>query len=153
MVTRQPSDEVRRLDLPAALTAPSKAREFARAALRAWLVPPDEVQIIEIVVSELVTNAARASSTLDRTPGLSADDLGVGRAGGENISLILRLLPGEVVVEVADNIPASPISTNVGPDAETGRGLMIMDALSKAWGHKPAQSGGKIVYAVLGITR
>lgn len=140
------SEESLRLNLAAVPAAPSQARQFARKELRTRLVPPQEVQAAETVISELVTNAVHASgATLDRAPGTD-------RAERQNIGLTLRLLPGEVVVEVTDDNPAPPVLAIAAPDSESGRGLLLVDALSKAWGHSPSPSGGKVVFAVLGIT-
>jgi hypothetical protein len=43
----------------------------------------------------------------------------------------LRLLPGQVVIEVTDNDPRPPVLADAGPGAEDGRGLVIVQALSE----------------------
>jgi hypothetical protein len=68
----------------------------------------------------------------------------------ERISLTLRHLPGRIVVEVSDNNPSPPVVADAGTDAEDGRGLMLVQALSKEWGHFFPPAGGKTVYCVIG---
>jgi hypothetical protein len=65
------------------------------------------------------------------------------------ISLTLRHLPGKVVIEVFDHDPNPPILVDADTDAEGGRGLLLVEALSKEWGHFFPPAGGKIVYAVV----
>lgn len=65
------------------------------------------------------------------------------------IALTLRRLPGRVVIEVYDNDPNPPVLTDGEADAESGRGLLLVQALSKEWGHFFPPSGGKTVYCVL----
>ncbi len=44
-----------------------------------------------------------------------------------------------------------PTQEPVEPDAETGRGLLLVDSLSAEWGfYPPDRSSGKIVWAILG---
>lgn len=46
-----------------------------------------------------------------------------------------------VRVEVADSSPALPVRKRYGPDATTGRGMMLLDALADAWGAVRTASG------------
>lgn len=140
---RKSGEEMSCLELAALPSAPFWARRYATATLHAWQLWPGMIDAAELLVSELVTNAIRAS-------GLGADQLtrsDVDAAG--RISLTLRLLPGRVVIEVLDHDPGRPVRADAGPDAESGRGLMIVDALSKEWGYQYPPSGGKIVYCIL----
>jgi len=54
-------------------------------------------------------------------------------AGVQRISLTLRHLPGRVVIEVFDHDPNPPVLSDADTDAEGGRGLMLVQALSKEW--------------------
>ena len=79
----------------------------------------------ELLVSELVTNAilhARSGARVD-----------VERVGDR------------VRVAVCDDSPAVPRVRNYGPDAVTGRGLLLVQRISNAWGVDPGD-GGKCVW-------
>ena len=82
-----------------------------------------------LVVSELMTNAADASVVLpDRPP------------------ITLRLLASEksLVIEAWDRSPLDLEPREAGPDAECGRGLTVVAALSDRWGlgaHRPRPQG------------
>jgi len=119
------------------------AREHVASALRAWEIGGDMVNVAKLLTSELVTNAARVSSpdSVQRRPCTPE--------ASERISLTLRLLPGRVVIEVSDNDPNPPVVADPGPDSESGRGLMLVQALSKEWGYQYPPSGGKVVFAAL----
>ena len=74
-----------------------------------------------------------------------------GCAGG--IYLSVRYHPAAVVIKVRDLDPSPPVPAGAGPDAESGRGLVLVHALSKEWGHYPLPSGGKVVYCVISTER
>jgi len=83
----------------------------------------------ELAVSELVTNAVRASTDAHkaRPPGPPTGVPVVGlRLAGDR----LRLL-----VEVSDHDPGPPVPTAVDPERDGGRGLLLVDALSERWGY------------------
>jgi anti-sigma regulatory factor (Ser/Thr protein kinase) len=142
---REPGEEMSCLELVTLPSAPFWARRYTRAALHAWQLWPETVDTAELLVSELVTNAICAAGvTLGQEPGRGPEEI-------ERIALTLRLLPGRVVLEVFDCNPAPPVLTAAGSDSESGRGLMLIDVLSKEWGHFFPPSGGKVVFAVLGI--
>jgi anti-sigma regulatory factor (Ser/Thr protein kinase) len=101
------------------------ARRFLQDALDRWGVDPGDVLL---VASELVANAiihARTvfSVAVDRT-----------RTG--------------VRVEVEDHDVHLPVRRERDVDAEFGRGLVIVDELSRAWG-VDRLSGGKRVWCEL----
>ncbi|GGT22657.1 hypothetical protein GCM10010254_48840 [Streptomyces chromofuscus] len=104
------------------------ARRFTRRTLRAWGVtaPFDAVLL---VVSELVTNA------LVHTDG--------------PVRLDFTLVDSRLRVAVADTSPRTPIKpTSIGWEATGGRGLLLVEAMSVAWGAVPV-SGGKQVWCEL----
>jgi hypothetical protein len=83
----------------------------------------------ELAVSELVTNAVRASTNARnaRPPGPPTGVPVVGlRLAGDR----LRLL-----VEVSDHDPGPPVPTAVDPERDGGRGLLLVDAVSERWGY------------------
>jgi hypothetical protein len=53
-----------------------------------------------------------------------------------------------VVVVVSDPSPLPPIMSDLTEDAEHGRGLRVVDALSARWGWAP-QDSGKAVFAIV----
>jgi len=140
-------------DVPAAATAciqltaqprtPYWARRHAHAVLGAWQLPPATAETAILLVSELVTNAIAATTT--PAPGPPA-------TGAVPITQTLRLQPGRIVIEVSDPDPSPPLPQHAGPDAETGRGLMLVAALSKEWScYYPPSSAGKTVYCVIAL--
>ncbi|MFF0698551.1 ATP-binding protein [Streptomyces tendae] len=42
-----------------------------------------------------------------------------------------------VVIEVDDGSPCTPVLRCPGPDDESGRGLLLVQALAEAWGVSP----------------
>lgn len=124
------------MNLSASPRGPALARRFAKATLNSWEAQSEAVETAELLVSELVTNAIQACRSDDAE-------------GAEPISLTIRHQPGRVVIEVGDNDPRPPALADASPDAERGRGLLLVQALSKEWGHHYPQSGGKTVFCVL----
>lgn len=124
-------------------TVAARARELVRRCLGAWSaqsapgqgttgeaaglppLPADVTDVAELLVSELVTNALR---------------YGRGPIG-------LRLLRGTstVVCEVSDELDAAPRLRTVHQGDEGGRGLHLVDQLSKNWGTRTT-AHGKIVW-------
>ena len=123
------------LDLGALLTAPGCARAWTREILWEWGLA-DLADTIEIVVSEMVTNSVNASRALGRPV----------------IRLILTLDRGELAVLVRDDHPGAPQTRHPGADEESGRGLLLAEALSDRFGWYPLEQGpGKVTWAVLAI--
>lgn len=141
-VWREPGEEVSYLELATLPSAPACARRHTRATLHAWQICPETAETAELLVSEIVTNAVSAST---HRPGQTTTD---DPEDAEPISLTLRLLPGRITIEVFDNHPSPPILTDTGTDAESGRGLILIQALSKEWGHF-FLPGGKVVHCTL----
>jgi anti-sigma regulatory factor (Ser/Thr protein kinase) len=99
---------------------------------------------IELVVSELVTNAVKASTDQDQRPHYT-DEHGLAW-----IHLRLSTDRRAVLVEVWDENVALPAPNQPGLDAESGRGLMLVEALAERWGWDLAATGrGKIVWALV----
>jgi hypothetical protein len=132
-------------------TVAARARELVRRRLETWSAPSvgtdentvtgqhdtsrdpshlpplnaDVADVVELLVSELVTNALR---------------YGRGPIG-------LRLLRGvsTVVCEVSDELDAAPRLRTVHQGDEGGRGLYLVDQLSANWGTRTT-AHGKIVW-------
>jgi anti-sigma regulatory factor (Ser/Thr protein kinase) len=125
------------VELPARPASPRWARRHAQAALGAWNIPADAIETSVLLVSELVTNACTASN-----PGRDARI-------GTTITQTLRYQPGRIVIEVSDPDPRPPFLSQPGADAESGRGLVLVEALSKEWSYFYPPAGGKTVYCVV----
>jgi anti-sigma regulatory factor (Ser/Thr protein kinase) len=115
------------------------AREFTRVTLRAWGLAGLLAEA-ELVISELVTNALRH--------GLSRP--GPGPAGaGHPIQLRLMAQAPYLMCMVTDPSRAIPLRRDSGPDAETGRGLQVIESCCSRWGWHLLDDGGKMVWALL----
>lgn len=78
-----------------------------------------------LLVSELVTNAVLHA----RSPA----------------ELTMRLLDGELWVGVSDANAGPAVRKRYGPDAGTGRGLLLVERIATAWGTEPSGTG-KLVW-------
>lgn len=112
--------------LPAEPLSARRARSFVTGALEQLGI--DEVaDTATLLVSELVTNAML-------------------HAGGE---LLVRVSdasdPGAVRVEVGDGSSRAPRRQSYGPEAVTGRGMVLVDALADSWGCEVGPDG-KVVW-------
>lgn len=125
-------------ELPARPESVRRAREFARATLCGWsldIVAED----VELVISELVTNALRhALLHVQRSEPL------------ESCPIRLSLIRADAYLMCAVADPSSAIPLRREPDygAQTGRGLHLVEAFSRSWGWTPLHGAGKIVWAM-----
>jgi anti-sigma regulatory factor (Ser/Thr protein kinase) len=115
------------VDLPPDLTAAREARAAAKHALPRWrlsaLLDP-----VLLVISELVGNAVRH--------------------GRPPVDMRLRKSGSSVEVSVHDDEPVTPAAPGeVTGDAESGRGLLLVDALAAESGVQQVEGDGKIVWA------
>ena len=113
------------LPLGAFRTATPCPRLHARAVLTEWGLR-DLAETAELIVSELVTNAVRASTGPDGRPRY-------GEAGLLVVVLRLSTDGVRVLIEVWDEIPSAPVTERANPDDESGRGLMLIEAVSDLW--------------------
>jgi anti-sigma regulatory factor (Ser/Thr protein kinase) len=121
------------LELDPARRAPRLARAFAADTLKAWAVPTGHVEAVQLVVSELVTNA------VIHTP--------------ESRTIVLELLmtDGGLRVMVSDDSPRQPDQRghSAPPSSEGGRGVEIVDAVAERWGTQLRPPTGKTVWCDL----
>jgi anti-sigma regulatory factor (Ser/Thr protein kinase) len=124
-------------------TATPCARLHARTISLEWGLG-DLADTVELVVSELVTNAVQASVDPDGRPRYSAE------YGLACIHLRLSTDGILALVEVWDENAKPPTPVESGLADEGGRGLLLVDALTERWGWELAASGrGKIVWALV----
>ncbi|WP_051939987.1 ATP-binding protein [Phaeacidiphilus oryzae] len=117
--------------LPARPQVVRHARRIARTALEAWGAG-ESSYAAETVVSELVTNA-----------------LLYGRGP---VDLAIALTDEILRISVTDCGPALPLARSAGPDAQSGRGLQIVESLALSW-EVLARPDGKTVSCVLPAVR
>jgi hypothetical protein len=101
------------------------ARRFLTSVLRDWDTDAFDFGAPQ-VLSELATNAALHA----RSP----------------FTVTLQLAEECLLLEVTDASPRLPRARNYAPDATTGRGMAMVDALSVAWGSTQGPTG-KTVWA------
>ncbi|MYX61184.1 ATP-binding protein [Streptomyces sp. SID8382] len=92
----------------------ARLRHFGAARLRRWGLV-DCVETAELLISELVTNAVRYGE-------------------GDEVGFSLSHEKGEVRIEVSDGAPGRPTVRRPPPGEESGRGMLIVDALAEDWG-------------------
>ena len=113
------------LTFPAELDSVGAARRFLRATLLDWDNGNYDFAA-PLVLTELATNATLHA----RTP----------------YTVVLRLEPTHLVVEVVDSSPRLPHVRHYTVDATTGRGIKIINSFSATWGARPTPEG-KVVWA------
>ncbi len=116
-------------------TAPSCARAHARMIVTEWGMA-SLADAVASVVTELITNAVAASRALE--------------GGPYPVWLFLLSDRADVLVMVWDAVESPPQRLEPADDSESGRGLVLVDALAAAWGTYPAtwdRMPGKVVWA------
>jgi len=117
------------------------ARLLVKSALESWGL--DELRDDALlIVSELVTNAVMVGPGPVRDP----DGLTL-------VAVQVRVQDSTLVIEVWDRHRKLPMPRTAGDDAESGRGLLLVEAFSSRWGVWEPESGGKVVYADLNIDK
>ena len=120
-----------RVRLATGPAAAAEARRRVRAAIASWQVPVDQDAAL-LLTSELVTNAVRHESG----------------QGAQAVMLVISCSRGRLRVEVHDTSRSLPAVADVPADAETGRGLLLVETLSDEWGFYRTPAG-KAVYFTL----
>jgi hypothetical protein len=118
---------------------PWMTRRMVRFLLTEWGAATDLIETAELVTSELVTNAVRFGSI---RPVRWSDVPAIG--------LAVWYLPHLVVIEVSDENEKPPEIQAAGAEAEGGRGLQLVQAMSREWSYYHPRRGWKTVYAVIG---
>ena len=131
------------LELRALPESAGSARRHAKSVLAGWRLEA-LADTVELLVSEIITNAVRASADTGPQPA------GARRARRAPWMRFWLTSDGQgVLIQVWDGDPRPPVRQDAGPDAEAGRGLLLVEALSAGWGcYAPEGPAGKIVWAV-----
>ncbi|MGW3104498.1 SpoIIE family protein phosphatase [Streptomyces sp. NPDC001100] len=108
------------LELPATARAATEGRSFVVDTLTAWNCA-HRADDARLLVSEILTNAFR-------------------HAQGP-LGLQLRRTADELAVEISDCSPHLPQPRPAAEDDESGRGLILVDALADGWGVRPTDQG------------
>ncbi|MFF6811773.1 ATP-binding protein [Streptomyces sp. NPDC012403] len=107
------------------------ARLLATEQLRTWGLPPHPA---ELIVAELAANAITH-----------------GRVSGRDFRLLLYVVGDTLRIEVTDTRgDRLPCPRHSATDAESGRGLLLVDALADRWGVVPGLPPLKTVWAEVG---
>jgi hypothetical protein len=130
---------VRLAAVPAAVAV---SRAFIRHTLTAWRLD-DQIDQAELVGSELVTNAVKSTDSTELAPP------GTNPATHHVIGVQLRVADAGLYIEVWDRTGGTPVIPAQTLDAEGGRGLFLVQALSKRWDIYRPPAGGKIVWSEL----
>ncbi|MDQ0776323.1 anti-sigma regulatory factor (Ser/Thr protein kinase) [Streptomyces aurantiacus] len=141
-----PTLHVSRLHLVAMPSAVPVAREFVHQALRHWKLD-DYAADAALMMTELVSNAIKATGFTDRQPRpweVTAQHV---------IAVQLRAIGDVLYIEVWDRSPLVPIKQDITAEAEGGRGLHLVEALSEKWGTYWPPAGGKIVWAMKALIK
>jgi anti-sigma regulatory factor (Ser/Thr protein kinase) len=123
------ADRAAGTDLPAVPESARLARRFAASVLTQWGLPA-LVDDVDLVVSELITNALLHARS--------------NRQGGIRLELLRR--GDSLVCRVSDGSALPPAPEQAAETAESGRGLLLVQAVSASWGWS-YEPHGKVVWA------
>ncbi|HSK55134.1 MAG TPA: ATP-binding protein [Jiangellales bacterium] len=119
------------LDLPASPRSVPVARRLARRTAGAAGLPEDKSDVLQLLVSELVTNAVVHART--------------------EIRLHVMVTAEQIRIEVCDQAGLQPRLRTHSVSATTGRGLRMLKVLASSWGVDELEGGGKMVWATLPV--
>jgi anti-sigma regulatory factor (Ser/Thr protein kinase) len=113
-------------ELPATASSAGMARRLVRQELAGFDAP--RVEIAELLVSELVTNAV---------------------AHAESAPVMLIDVTGDAVRVAVQDAAPGPVEVHCAPhDAAGGRGLLLVDSLASSWGWAPTREGKRVWFTL-----
>ncbi|UNM16503.1 ATP-binding protein [Streptomyces formicae] len=121
-------------ELPGRTESVARARRLIHERMRRWGIGGDPLDAVALVASELFTNA-------------------VVHTASERVLCELHDAEGQLRIAVQDQgcPPGEPRLRRISEE-ERGRGLLLVDAVSSAWGAHDARPGpGRIVWAELAL--
>lgn len=116
-----------RMEFEASFASPRRTRAFVGSTARGWGLG-DVGSLAELLVSEVVTNAVEH-----------------GTSGG---TVEIMALPAGLRVEVTDRSAGLPELQHPTAQEPTGRGLAIVDQLSRWWGVERGSDGKTVWFEV-----
>jgi anti-sigma regulatory factor (Ser/Thr protein kinase) len=111
-------------------SAPRRVRKEVTSSLAG--LDDEQLATAQLLVSELATNVVLH--------------------GGDQMAVDICRDPHRVRIEVTDPGEAMPVRREAGVDADSGRGLGLIDTASSRWGIEPRQPG-KAVWFELPVHR
>ena len=117
-----------RWTLPSDVSSVGDVRWALRNVLEGAGSPLDESDAAALVITELLANA-------------------IVHADCENglVNVVIKSSDDQIHIEVTDHNRCPPVQAeNVRPDALSGRGLSIVDALSSSWGWDRVDDGNRV---------
>ncbi|WP_030842069.1 ATP-binding protein [Streptomyces sp. NRRL F-4474] len=124
------------------------ARLHTTDILSRWRVPATVIETVELIVSELTTNAVQHPEEGEQVSPYSS------LSALRTFELVLQIGNGAVRVSVCDNDEQAPVLKQPGVDATSGRGILLVAAMSSKWGHYPVRNrdrAGKVVWAEVNL--
>jgi anti-sigma regulatory factor (Ser/Thr protein kinase) len=123
--------------LPHTAMAVSPARRRIRVDLAELGIPEHVLDDVEMVVSELLGNSVRHARPI---------------AGGI-LLMAWKVTQDEIVIKVTDGGGGRGVEQREsGPMADSGRGLQIVERLSRCWGVADHAGGLRTVWAAMPLT-
>jgi anti-sigma regulatory factor (Ser/Thr protein kinase) len=119
-------------EIPPGSAAPRTARRLLDDVMQLWDCD-DPAHVAALLTSELVTNVVRHART--------------------DLLLEVTLQASILRVAASDDDPRLPELRRVGPDAESGRGLYLIDSLAHAWGVVPRENGKTVWFDIVVTSR
>ena len=110
------------------LAAARHCRHWIVSIARECGATPAATTAVELLVSEVVTNAVKYGAVQDA------------------IELTATCERQHLVVAVRDHNPAPPVVLEVGPTAQGGRGMHLVQRLAHSWGVRHHGPAGKTVW-------
>ncbi|SNQ46599.1 putative Histidine kinase-like ATPase domain-containing protein [Frankia canadensis] len=148
-LTRPPFAAPRVFQFPATATSAREARARGRHVLRAWHLDEETTSTTVLLISELVANAITASTSPYEEP----EETGRNQTDRGFVSLRLSLSGPRLLLEVWDRADTPPHQQDQDLTAESGRGLVLVSALSARWSFYPTRGGGKVVWCEITLPR
>jgi len=132
------------LELGSLATAAPCARLHTMLVLWEWDLG-ELAHTAGLIVSELVTNAVQAATEIT-----DSRFAGNWAPGTPPVRLWLSADQYRLVIQVWDGSDHPPVPQPVEPEADSGRGLLLVGSLSAEWGcYEPENCSGKVVWAVV----
>lgn len=113
--------------VPRAPESSGRLRSLLWTTFACWDADGDQLDDAALVLSELVGNAVR-------------------HAEGDTLQVRLRRTGHVLRIAVLDRSCAAPVPRTASYEDESGRGMLIIEALSSRWGWEP-RGAGKVVWA------